>query len=226
MNARTGNPISRLLGHRPAVTWVMVAGGILWIIHGYFRSMTPLGPDQEWREDLGYSQILNTALFLLYDLPGVLALLLTSWATLSYLPMLSTPRTGVKRAARLLLILGFIFGLVSAAGLMIRFVAPTTAGLDVGTLVLGMALFLAGLAAVKGGNRLYDHPGLAAPVLMLLGAVGIFTLPLRPLMYAFTLVSVAVGAAVFALFGAGWIVLGFGLGHDTVAETERRSQAS
>ncbi|MET4637687.1 hypothetical protein [Mycetocola sp. 2940] len=216
MNARTGSPFNRLLVHGTGVIWVMVAGGILWILHGYLRSMTPLGHDQVWREDLGYSPILSTELFLLYDLPGVLALLLTSWATLSYLTMLRTPRISLKRAAKLLVILAYIFGLVAAAGLVILFVPPTTAGLNFGIAVLGLALFLAGLAALKGGDGLYGRPGLSGPVLMLLAAIGMFTLPLRPLMYAFALVPLAFGAAVFALYGAGWIVFGIGLRQETV----------
>lgn len=52
MNAPTGSNVSRLLSHGPAVLWVMVAGGILWIVYGYFRFMTPQGPDVAWREDL------------------------------------------------------------------------------------------------------------------------------------------------------------------------------
>lgn len=226
MNARTESPFNRLLGRGLAVLWVMVAGGILWMFHGYFRSMTPLGPDQVWREDLGYSLVLSTGLFLLYDLPGVLALLLTSWATLLYLPALRTPRTGPKHAAKLLVILAFVFGLVAAAGLIIRSVPPTTAGLNFGTLVLGLALFLAGLAAVKGGNGLYGRPALLGPVLMLLGAIGVFTLPLQPLMYAFALVPLTSGAAVFALFGAGWIVLGIGLRHEAVGAPADRSRTN
>ena len=43
---------------------------------------------------------------------------------------------------------------------------------------------------------------------MLIGAVGMFVLPLRPLMYALEMLPLAVGAGVFALFGTGWITLG------------------
>jgi hypothetical protein len=43
---------------------------------------------------------------------------------------------------------------------------------------------------------------------MLIGAVGMFVLPLRPLMYALDVMPLAFGAGVFALFGAGWVALG------------------
>lgn len=218
MNARNGNPFYRLLGRRPAVIIGMITGGILWILHGYLRFMTPLGPDQVWLEALGYSRILSTELFWLYDVPGVLALLLTSWATLSYLPTLRTPRAGLRRAAKLLVTLALIFGLVAAAGLVILLVAPTTGGLSLGTPLLGLALFLAGLAAVETSSGLYGHPRLLRPVLILLGAIGMFTLPLRPLMYAFALAPVAFGVAVFTSFGAGWVVFGIGLRGETVTE--------
>src|SRR5215203_5788040 len=132
MSARGVSPHNRLLGHGRVVSWAMIAGGALWMVHGCLRSLTPFGADQAWREDLGYSAILSTGLFLLYDLPGVLALLLTSWATLSYLPMLSTPRAGLIRAAGLLVVLAFLFGMVAAVGLAIPSVAPTMAGLSLG----------------------------------------------------------------------------------------------
>ncbi|MDQ0822314.1 hypothetical protein QFZ79_000051 [Arthrobacter sp. V4I6] len=44
---------------------------------------------------------------------------------------------------------------------------------------------------------------------MTIGAVGMFVLPLRPLLYALEVLPPAIGAGVFALFGAGWIMLGF-----------------
>lgn len=105
MNAQVGNRISRLIVLGPAALWAMVGGGILWILHGYFRFLTPQGPDVEWREELGYSSILSNGLFLLYNLPRVMALLLTAWAALSFLQALRAGYTGLKRAAQVLVLL-------------------------------------------------------------------------------------------------------------------------
>lgn len=62
MNAPNRYKSNPLLGNGPTVLWAMNAGGILWIVYGYFRFMTPQGPDVEWREELGYSPILSTEL--------------------------------------------------------------------------------------------------------------------------------------------------------------------
>jgi hypothetical protein len=211
MNSRAGSPFNRLLGQGPAVLWAMVVGGILWIFYGYFRFMTPQGPDAVWREDLQYSPIVSTELFLLYNLPGVLALLLTAWATLSYLARLRTAHTGLRRAAQILVLLAGLFGLTAAAGLVVLFAPPTMGGISLGVPALGLALFLTGLAAIRDGNGPYGRLGLLGPLLMLLGVIGMITLPLQPLIYAMALLPIAFGTAEFALFGAGWVVLGFSL---------------
>lgn len=218
MNTPAGRRFNRLLGHGPAVLWTMVAGGILWIVHGYFRFLTPQGPDAVWRDDLQYSPIISTDLFLLYNVPGVLALLLTAWAALSYMPTLRTAHTGLKRAAQILALLGFIFGLIATAGQVVLFVPPTTGGISMGVPVLGLALFLAGLAVVRDGKFTHGHPELSGSVLILLGVIGMCTLPLQPLMYALALLPLAFGTATFALFGAGWVILCFSLRNESVRE--------
>lgn len=207
---RYGQPLNRLLGRGPAVLWAMAAGGVLWIVHGYFRNMTPQGPDVVWREDLGYSPIVSTELFLLYNLPGVFALLLTAWAALSYLATLNTAHTGLKRTAQILALLAAVFGLIATAGQIVLFDPLTFGSISFGTPTLGLAIFLTGLA-VASDSRGQEHPRVLGPGLMLLGAIGLFILPLRPLMYALELLPLAFGALVFALFGAGWVVLGFNL---------------
>lgn len=218
MKASTGTRINRMLGHGPAVLWTMVAGGILWVIHGYFRFLMPQGPDAVWREELGYSPLLNTELFVLYNLPGVLALLLTSWAELSYLHTLRTAHTGLKRAAQIMALMASILGLMATAGQVVLFVPPTTGGISLGVPVLGLALFLTGLAVVRDGKGPYGHPRLLGPVLMSLGGIGMVTLPLQPLMYALALLPPAFGTGLFSLFGAGWIMLGFSIHNETIRE--------
>ena len=228
MNARGRSPFNRLLGRGLAVFWAMAVGGILWIVHGYFRFMTPGGPDSVWREDLGYSPIVSSELFLLYNVPGVLALLLTAWATLSYLSTFRTHHAGLKRAARILALVAFVFGVIAAVGLVVLFVPPATGGISMGVPFLGLALFLTGLGVVEDGTESYGHSRRSGPLLMLLGVIGMLTLPVQPLIYALALLPLAFGTALFAVFGAGWVVLGFTLrsrmGHG--AETAQRTDAS
>lgn len=221
MKASTETPIFRMLGQGPAVLWATTVGGILWVVYGYFEFMTPQGPDVVWREELGYSPILRTELFLLYNLPGVLALLLTAWATLSYLRTLRTGHTGLKRAALIVALLASAFGLLATAGQVIPFDPLTTGGLSLGTPILGLALFLAGLAVVRDRKALYGQAGWTGPVLVLLGVIGMFTLPLRPLMFALALLPLAFGAAAFTLFGAGWIILALSLRNMPEWRTDR-----
>ncbi|MEJ1178662.1 MULTISPECIES: hypothetical protein [unclassified Pseudarthrobacter] len=182
----------------------MVAGGLLWIVHGYFRFVMPYGPDAVWREDLNYSPIISTELFLLYNAPGVLALLLSAWTALSYLRGLPRTRPGFQRAAQILATLAILFGLVAAIGVAVLFVPPTTGGISFGVPSLGLALAMAGLAVGSDGNRKGQ-----SRLLVFTGLLGMFTLPVQPLMYALALLPMAVGTAVFAVFGAGWVALAF-----------------
>lgn len=209
MNASLG--MSRLLARGPVVLWVMVAGGILWIVYGYFRFMTPQGPDVVWREDLGYSPILSNELYVLYNLPGVLALLLTLWASMSFLRTVSRRRNGMKRAALLVGVLASLFGVVALAGQVILFDPLKTLGLALGTPLLGLAMLLGGLITLLDGRGSGGRQGLLVAALILLGVTGLFTLLLRPLMFAFALIPLAFGAAASSLFGAAWILLAFSL---------------
>lgn len=107
--------------------------------------------------------------------------------------------------------LSLVLAIIAAAGQLILFDPLTTGGLSLGAPVVGLALFLSGVAATGDGHDREGHPKLLGLGLMLLGAVGMFVLPLRPLMYALELLPLGFGAAIFALFGAGWIILGFSL---------------
>ena len=46
-------------------------------------------------------------------------------------------------------------------------------------------------------------------MLVLMGLVGMLTLPVQPLMYAWALLPLAAGTAVFTVFGAGWVAFAF-----------------
>jgi len=193
----------------PAVRGAMAVGGALWALFGYYRFMTPHGNDVLWREDLGYSLILSNGLFILYNLPGVVALLATTWAALSYVVALHPMHRRLRIASVLLLMFAAVFGLMAAAGQLGQFDALTTGGLSFGVLFLGLALFTAGLAMTKGKDSTGRNRPMVASGLMLLGGIGVMTLLLRPLMYALQLLPLAFGAAACMLFGLAWI--GFGL---------------
>ncbi len=79
-----------------------------------------------------------------------------------------------------------------------------TAGRILGTLALGAAAFAAGVAVRRGGTE----PGWRI-ALLLVGLVGMFLLPLWPLVYAVQWVPEVAGAGLIALFGLGWVVLGW-----------------
>lgn len=83
-----------------------------------------------------------------------------------------------------------------------------------GVPALGLALVLAGLALGRDGMD-STQTSFRVRLLVLTGLVGMFTLPVQPLIYALALLPLAVGTAVFAVFGAGLIALAFNL--DSVA---------
>lgn len=207
--AEPTQPPARMFRPGAGLVWGMVAGGILWVIHGYFRFIMPFGPDAVYQEDLNSSPIISPELFLLYNSPGVLALLLTAWTAFFYLRRLPRLHPGLQRAAWILAMLAILFGLIAAVGIAILFVPPATGGISLGVPVLGLALVLAGLAMGREGKDQHGQTRLLGRLLMLTGLVGMFTLPVQPLMYALALLPLAVATAVFALFGAGWVALAF-----------------
>lgn len=185
----------------------MAAGGALWAVFGFYRFLLPHGPDVQWREDLGYSLILSNGLFLLYNLPGVLALLMTSSAAFRYVAAVHPVNGRLGSVSRVLLVFAAVLGLMAAAGQLGQFDALTTGGLSFGVLFLGLALFLAGMAMSGGNHRPGRYQRMRGSALMLLGATGMVVLLLRPLMYALQLLPLAFGAAACILFGLGWILL-------------------
>lgn len=209
------HPINRWLVSGRILVWMVVAGGVLWFLFGYLRLMTPLGIDAEWREELGYGPVYRSDLFLLYNLPGVLALSLTAWSALSCIRTLRPNRGLLMRASNLLLLLASAFGLLALVGQLIILDAITSGGLNMGTPILGLGLFLAGLAVIRDDRHAHGRQG---AILILLGTIAVLTLPVRILMFALALLPLAFGVAVFALFAFGWIVLGFTLSREPVRD--------
>ena len=150
-----------------------VVGGLLWVPYGVFEMLEPWGTDTVYRDDVGYSLITDTRLFVAYSLPGSLALLLTALGLLGVLARLrlSAARTG--RSGRLLAYVALALGALSLFGVVVTFDPLFTAGRIFGTLALGAATVVAGLAARGAGAP----PGWAAG-LLLLGLLGLSLLPL------------------------------------------------
>ncbi len=200
MGAMTSTALARWAG--PAG----IMGGLLWVPYGVFEMLEPWGVDTVYRDDVGYALVTDTRLFVAYSLPGSLALLLTVLGLLGVLARLRLPAGRTGRLGRLLAYVALALGALSLLGVIVAFDPLFTAGRIFGTLTLGAATVVAGLAARGAGAP----PGWVA-ALLLLGLLGLFLLPLWPLVYAVEVVPEGGGAAIIALFGLGWVLVGYGL---------------
>ena len=190
----------RLAG--PAV----ILGGVLCVPYGVFEMLKPWGTDTIYREDVGYEVITNIMLYRIYSLPSGLALLLTSLGLLGVFALLRLPGAGMGRVGVVITYIAVALGILSLLGVVVLFDPLFTAPRIFGTLALGAATFLAGIDAYRTGARF----GWAV-ALLLLGLLGMFLLPMWPLVYAVELMPETGGAALMALFGIGWVVLGLAL---------------
>lgn len=176
-----------------------LVGGALWIPYGIFEMLEPWGPGKVYREDLGYELVTDSLLYVVYSLPGSIALILTAIALLS----LGSSGRRVARAGRILASVAGAIGALSTVGVIVQFVPLFFTGLTFGSLFLAVGAVTLGIDA--GGGR----TSLAWPSLLIAtGVLGVLTLPLRPLVYALALVPNVVGAGLIGLFGLGWVAFG------------------
>ncbi|MDP9382364.1 MAG: hypothetical protein M3Q29_19945 [Chloroflexota bacterium] len=193
-------------------TWVrllalaVVLGGILWIPYGVFEMLQPWGTDTVYRDEPGYEQVTHVGLYWVYSLPGGLALLLTSLGLLGVLARLQLSASRIGRVGLILACVAVVLAVLSIVGVVVLFDPLFTAPRILGTLALGTAAFLAGIAARRTGRA----PGWGIG-LLLLGLVGVFLFPLWPLVYAVQWLSEGAGAAVIGVFGLGWALVGYAL---------------
>ncbi len=187
----------------------MVVGGVLWAVHGVFEMLTPFGTASVYDGNLGYELITDRALYLLYGIPGAVALILSSFG----LTTLTRGRSGrLVGIGRVLAVATLTAGVLSGVGLAIGSAPLFVAPIALGTPVLGAAA-----CVVARGARSADRGPLLVigarsadrGPLLVIGALGLFALPLRPLVYAAQVIPLAVGAMVIGLFGLGWVVLGW-----------------
>jgi hypothetical protein len=180
-----------------------VIAGLLWIVYGSFTMLSPWGTDVVYREALGYSAVIDVFLFVLYSLPGALALILSAVALLGVIALLQHDAGGRGKAARGLTFAALGLGFLSLGGVVVLFDPLFTAGRIFGTLSLGLATLGASLAA-----RRCRSASAWTWTLLPLGVLGVSLLPLWPLVYALGWLTVEAGALVIAVFGIGWMWVG------------------
>jgi len=161
-----------------------VLGGLLWVLYGPLELLEPFGQDARYDAARGYDVIVDRGRYVLTSLPGALALLLTALAARGLLAGRASGRLATAAA---------VLGGLALLGVLIAFDPLFTAPRLLGTLLLGAAL----LVEASHDERLRA-----------LGALGIFLFPLWPLMFAVEVLPRGAGAALIALFGAGWVLLG------------------
>ncbi|HEV2126684.1 MAG TPA: hypothetical protein VGW38_28320 [Chloroflexota bacterium] len=178
-------------------------GGLLWVPYGVFEMVQPWGDDTVYRDARGYEVVTDAGLYWLYSLPGSIALAMSAWGLLGVLVVL-----GLRaRLGRLSAYAALALALLSLVGLLIQFDPLFTAPRIFGTLALGVATLLAGVDARRRGST-RDW----AAMLLALGLLGLFLLPLWPLVFAIEVLPEGGGAMIIALFGFGWLWVGYRLG--------------
>ncbi len=193
----------------------MALGGALWYLYG-LSLMEPMGAAVVWREELRYTQILQTGLWVLYSLPGILAVVLTAGAGLVALPAWASAAGGrwLRQAGRALLVAALGFAALAVLGLAVRLDAPVTGGLSFGTVALGTGMLLGGLGLRRAAT---GQQGTVPALMIAVGLLGVLSLLMWPLLYALRLLPVYMALIVYAVFGLSWAVLG--LRARDVAET-------
>ena len=196
MHEQAGERKSRTPTTTPGAA-AAVVGGLLWVVYGVLEFRAPWGTDALYDEGRGYDVVLDRSLFTVYSAPGALALVLSALALLALLDR--EPGSRAARAGGLgAMVLGLLSGVGVAAGFDPLFTAPRIFG----TLLLGLAVALAALAARRRGA-----PGEAA-LLAVVALLGVALLPLWPLVHALGWVTPTGGALLIAAHGAGWAAVG------------------
>ena len=183
-----------------------VTGGLLWVGYGLLAMLRPLGIDVVYREELGYSVVVAVPVFVAYNLPGSIALVLTSIGLLGITPNAVRRDQPMERATRWLAYVAVALGVISLASVVLLVDPVFTTARIFGTLALGAATVTAAVAARQSGA---DTAWVA--LLGVLGILGLLLFPLWPLVYMLTWFTETIGALVFAVFGIGWLVVGWRL---------------
>ena len=183
-----------------------ILGGLLWAPYGFFEMLEPWGAAKIYQGQFQGEVVTNTPLFLIYSLPGSLALLLTALGLLGVIRSGGLPASRLGKGGVVLAYLAAGLGVLSALGVVTQFVPLFVASLVFGSLFLGAASLVVGIDARRAGAA-----SRWTVALVILGMMGLFLFSLRPLVYALEWLPEAAGAAFMALFGLGWAALGLAL---------------
>ncbi len=118
----------------------MIVGGTLWMFHGVFATNVPFGTASVYQDDLGYDLVTDRALFLVYGVPGALALMLTAFG----LGATATRSGRLSAVGRVLAYAILAAGVLSGVGLALGVAPLVFAPIGFGTPVLGVAAVLVG----------------------------------------------------------------------------------
>jgi hypothetical protein len=190
----------------------MVGSGALWMVYGVFTMVRPWGDDVLYSDAIGYSVVRDARLFVVYSLPGSLALILSAAGTIEMSRYIGERPSAAGTLARRLALSAAGLGVISLVGVATLFDPVFTAGRILGTLVLAAAVLVTAWAARHGSAAKRWFVALSV-----VGLLGAFLLPLWPLVNALQWIPQAVGACVIGLFGLGWVWLGWRLWRDPLS---------
>lgn len=178
-----------------------MAGGALWTVHGAFEMLQPLGAVTEYREQLGYSVVIDPVGYRLAGLAGPPAAVVTALALIGSVRPL--PRTRPRTVTTWLAGTALVLGVVAAAGVVLAVDPPFEAGTTLARLLCSVAAVVAGIAVrrTSDGDR-------AGGWLTVAGAVGGLVLAARVLVNAFVMIPGAAAFAVSVAFGLSLAVAG------------------
>ncbi len=184
----------------------MVGGG-LWVIFGALEAQ-PLGASHTPEP----FAIHDPSLYLIYHLPGAIATLLVAIGLLGLGRRLAQPAGLLAKAGVVLAYIAVVGSVVNAVALATLFIPLHFAGAMIGIFSLGIGTILIGVAALRNaGWRRWRALPLAT------GILGVLMFPL----------SMAVGpssfqsVALIALYGLGWIAVGYRLRAERGAAAEQ-----
>lgn len=184
------------------VSWAAVIGGALWMVYGICFMLQPWGAAEVYQERLGYEVVVNMPLYWIYNLPGGLAILLTALALRGIYIRHGRLTNWFIKLGIVLTYIALGLAVLSLVGTVVLFAPLSFAGRAFGACTLGVtALFVAW--------NLRNVPQVLRMLLLMLGLGGLFLLPLLPLVFAVQLISAGIAAGLIALFGLGWIAVGY-----------------
>lgn len=184
-----------------------IVGGVLWIIFGVLNAQ-PLGTSHTTAP----FAVRDPSLYRIYHLPAALGTLLAALGVLGLGHRLAQPAGLLARVGSVLAYIAAVAGAVNTLALAALVIPLHFAGAMIGVFSLGIGTILIGAALRNSGRRRWR----ALPLVV--GVLGVLVFPLS--MLTFGGPAESVGVALMALFGLGWVAIGYSVWSD--GEKERR----